>query len=77
MFQTFSLSAAQGCAFEMRRGIPDSAGCAVVVESKALSAFAAHDVRVRDRAAVRALIVIGLASLFLHLPGHIAKTLVD
>ena len=35
-----------------------------MVESENLSAFAALDLRVRDRAAVRALIVIGLAPLF-------------
>ena len=58
-------------------GIADYAGCSVVVESEALSAFAAPDQRVRDRAAVRALIMIGLTPLFLHRPGHSATTLVD
>ena len=37
-----------------------------MVESEAHSAFTAQDLRVRDRAAVSALIVIGLAPLFLH-----------
>ena len=52
----FSLPSAQGCAFEM--------GWPVVVESEDISAFAAQALRVRDRAAVRTLIVIGLAPLF-------------
>ena len=64
-----SLSAAQGCAFEMRCGITDSVGCPIVVESESLSAFAALDLRVRDRATVR--------ELSLHCPGHTATTLVD
>ena len=49
------------CAFVMRCGVADSAGCPVVVDSEALSALAAQDQRVRDRAAVRTFIVIGLA----------------
>ena len=60
-----SLSAAQSYAFEMRCDIADSVGCPVVVGSEA--AFAA----------VMALIVIGLAPLSLHCPGHAATTLVD
>ena len=72
-----SLSAAQGCAFEMRCGIADSVCGPVVVESEALSAFAAQDLRVRDRAAIRALMVTGLAPLFQHCPGHTATTLVS
>ena len=60
----------------MHCGVADSAGCPVV-ESEALSAFAALDLRVSDRAAVRALIVIGLALLFLHFSGHAATMLVD
>ena len=72
-----SLSVSHGCAFEMRCGIADSLGCPVVFESGALSAFAAQDLRVRDRAAVRALMVIGLAALFKHRPGHTATSLVD
>ena len=61
----------------MRCGVADSSGCPVVVVSEALSAFAAQDPRVMDRAAVRSLIVIGLAPLFLHCPGHTATALVD
>ena len=72
-----SLSAAQGCAFEMRCGIADSVNCPAVVESEALSAFAALDLKVMDRASVLALIVIRLAPLFLNRPGHTATTLVD
>ena len=56
------LSAAQGCAFTMHFGTADSEGCPVVAESEALSAFAAQDLRVRERAEFRAFIVIGLAS---------------
>ena len=67
-----SLSVAQGCAFGMRCGIVDSAGCPVVVESEALSAL-----QLRHRAAVRAVIVTGLTQLLSHLPGHCATTLVD
>ena len=48
-----------------------------MVESEALSAFAAQDQRVRDRVVVRALIVIGLAPLLLHHPGHVATALVE
>ena len=48
-----------------------------MVVSEALSAFAALDLGVRNRAVVMALIVIGLARLFLHRPGHTATTLVD
>ena len=59
-----SLSAAQGCAFEMPCGIADSAGCPVLIDSEDISAFAAQDLKVRDRAEVRALIVISLAPLF-------------
>ena len=58
-------------------GEADSTGCPVVVESEDLSAFAALDLKVRNRAAVRALIVIGLALLFLYRPGHPATFLVD
>ena len=54
-----SLSATQGCAFEMRRHGADSTGCPVVVESEAFSAFTAQDLRVSDRATTRALIDIG------------------
>ena len=54
----------QGCAFDIGHGFADSAGCPVVAESEALSAFAAQDLRFRDMAIVRALIVIGLAPLF-------------
>ena len=43
----------------MHCGIADSSSCPVVVE---LEAFAALDLRVRDRMAVRALIVIVFAS---------------
>ena len=73
----FSLSAAQDCAFEMRCGVADSAGCPVVVESETLSAFVALDLRVRDRVAVRGLMVIGLEPLFWHHPGHASTALVD
>ena len=48
-----------------------------MVTSEALSAFAAHDLRVSDRAEVTALIVIGLAPLCLHHLGHTANTSVD
>ena len=64
-----------GCAFEIRCDVTNSAGCSVVDEPEALSAFAAQDLRVRDRAAVRTLVVIGLAPLSLHRPGHTATTL--
>ena len=64
-----------GCSNFMIVGlISDSAGFPVVVESEALSAYAAHDLRFGDRADVTALIVIGLAPLFLHRPGHTAAT---
>ena len=53
-----------GCAFVICWGVVDSPGHPIVVESEALSALAAQDLRVRDRAAVRALIVVGLAPLF-------------
>ena len=69
--------AAQGCAFEMRCGITDSAGYHVVVESEALSAFTAHYLRDRETAAVRKLIAIGMAPLSLHCSGHAATALVD
>ena len=75
--QTFSLSATQGCAFEMRYGVADSVGRPVVVKSEALSALAALDLRDRDRAAVRAFIVISLVPLSLRNPGHTTTTLVD
>ena len=61
----------------MRCGIVDSAGCFALVESGALSTFAAQDQRVGNRATVRALIVIGLAPLSEHRPGHTATTVVD
>ena len=61
----------------MHCSIADSTHCPVVVESKDLSAFAAHDLRVRDRAAVKALIVIGSAPLLKHCPGHSATAMVD
>ena len=48
-----------------------------MVESETLSAFAALDLRVRDRATTRALIVICLSPWFLHRPGHAAATLVE
>ena len=48
-----------------------------MVESEALTAFAAQDLRVRERAVVWELIVIGLAPLYLHRPGHTATTMVD
>ena len=48
-----------------------------MVESEALSSFAAQYLRVRDITAVMALIVICLAPLSLHRPGHTATTLVD
>ena len=48
-----------------------------MVVSEALSTFAAQILNVRYRAAVRALIAIGLAPLLLHRPGHTATTLVD
>ena len=47
----------------MRCGIADSAGDPAVVESEDLSAFAVQDLTVRERAAVKVLIVIGLAPL--------------
>ena len=70
-----SLSAAQDCAFEMRYGVADSTGIPVVVKSETFSEFAAQNLSVMDRAAVRALMVIVLAPLFLHCPGHIATPL--
>ena len=72
-----SLSVAQGCVFDMCCGIADSTVGPVVVESEAFSAFASQDLRVMDRVADSALIVIGLAPLFLHCLGHTATTLVD
>ena len=72
-----SLSTAQSCALEICCGIADSAGSPVEVESEALSAFAAQNLRVWNRATVRTLIVIGLAPLFLHRPGHTTTTMVD
>ena len=72
-----SLSAALGCACKTCCGVANSAGCPVVVESKDLSAFAAQDLRVRDREAVRALMVIDLAPLYLHRPGNTVITVVD
>ena len=72
-----SLSLAQCCAFEMCYGVADSTGCTVVDGLEAFSAFAAQDLRVKDRVAVWALMAIGLAPLFLHHPGHNATTLVD
>ena len=72
-----SPSAAHGCAFEVRCCIAFSAGCPDVVESEALPAFAAQDLRVMDRTAIGALIVIGLVPLFLHHPGHTATSLLS
>ena len=54
-----------------------TAGRAAVAESEAISTFAAQDLRVRGRAAVRALIDVGLTPLFEHRPGHTAAALVD
>ena len=72
-----SLSATQGCAFKMRCGIADSTCCPAVAWSEALSALAAQDMILRDRAAGRALIVIGLTPLLLHRPGYPVTTLLD
>ena len=47
-----------------------------MVELEALSVFAALDLKVLDRVAVRALMVIGLVPLFLHHPGQTAIALV-
>ena len=43
VYGVLSLSAAQGCAFQMRCGIAVSSSCSVVVESEALSTFAAQE----------------------------------
>ena len=59
-----SLYAALGCAFKVCCGVASSVGCPVVVELEALSTSVAQDLRVGDRVTVRALMVIGLASLF-------------
>ena len=54
----------------MRCGVVDSAACTIAVESESLSAFAVQDLSGRDRSADRALMVIGLAPLSMHRPGH-------
>ena len=77
LLDDISLSAALICAFEMRCGVTDSAGCPVMADSEALSAFAAQDLRAMDRAVIMALIVNGVSPLCLHRPGHTATTLVD
>ena len=48
-----------------------------MLEPEALSTFAAKDMRVRERTAVRAMIVIGRTILFLHHPGHTTTALED
>ena len=72
-----SLSVSQAYLLEMCCGNADSACCPAVDESEDLSAFAAQDLRVRDRATGRALMIIGLVPLILHCPGNTATTFVD
>ena len=61
----------------MCRGVAESARCLAVLQTEPDSAYATHDHRVRDRAALWALMVIGLEPLFSHRSGHCATTLVD